>query len=77
MPKPVTGKAVPAVIDHDPTSLYQLRDGIYAPDLLVVAVADVDLFTWLAQRGRAAAHQSRATSAPSVEPRNRAVVTDR
>ena len=35
----------------DPTVLYRLRDGVYAPDLLIVAVAELDLFTWLAPRG--------------------------
>jgi hypothetical protein len=34
----------------DPTPLYRLRDGVYAPDLLVVAIAELDLFTWLAER---------------------------
>lgn len=37
----------------DPSPLYRLRDGIYAPDLLVVAVAELDLFTWLAERAGA------------------------
>jgi hypothetical protein len=32
----------------DPTLLYRLRDGVYAPDLLIAAVAELDLFTWLA-----------------------------
>ena len=31
----------------DPTRLYRLRDGVYAPDLLIVAVVDLDLFSWL------------------------------
>jgi SAM-dependent methyltransferase len=34
----------------DPTPLYRLRDGVYAPDLLVVAVAELDLFSWLSDR---------------------------
>jgi SAM-dependent methyltransferase len=34
----------------DPTSLYRLRDGVYAPDLLIAAVAGLDLFSWLAER---------------------------
>jgi SAM-dependent methyltransferase len=34
-------------VPTDPTPLYRLRDGVYAADLLVVAVADLDLFTWL------------------------------
>jgi SAM-dependent methyltransferase len=29
----------------DPTALYRLRDGVYAPDLLIVAIAELDLFT--------------------------------
>ena len=33
----------------DPTPLYRLRDGVYAADLLIVAVCDLDLFTWLAR----------------------------
>lgn len=35
----------------DPTALYRLRDGIYAPDLLIVAVAELDLFTRVARAG--------------------------
>ncbi|HYB34523.1 MAG TPA: methyltransferase [Mycobacterium sp.] len=35
----------------DPTMLYRIREGIYAGDLLITAVADLDLFTWLARRG--------------------------
>jgi predicted O-methyltransferase YrrM len=31
----------------DPTLLYRLRDGVYAPDLLIVAIAELDLFTRL------------------------------
>ncbi|MFF5216646.1 methyltransferase [Micromonospora sp. NPDC000442] len=31
----------------DPTELYRLRDGVYAADLLIVVVAELDLFTWL------------------------------
>lgn len=32
----------------DPTALYRARDGVYADDLLIAAVADLDLFSWLA-----------------------------
>lgn len=32
----------------DPTSIYRYRDGLYASDLLTVAVSHLDLFTWLA-----------------------------
>lgn len=35
----------------DPTMLYRIRDGIYAGDLLITAVADLDLFTWLERHG--------------------------
>ncbi|MGH4015466.1 MAG: methyltransferase [Pseudonocardiaceae bacterium] len=34
----------------DPTALYRVRDGVYAPDLLIAAVAEFDLFSWLARR---------------------------
>jgi catechol 2,3-dioxygenase-like lactoylglutathione lyase family enzyme len=35
----------------DPTILYRLRDGAYAVDLLIAAVAEFDLFSWLAGHG--------------------------
>ena len=35
----------------DPTALYRLRDGVYAPDLLVAAVAGLDLFSLIAAEG--------------------------
>jgi 3-hydroxy-5-methyl-1-naphthoate 3-O-methyltransferase len=35
----------------DPTVLYRVRDGVYAADLLIAAVAELDLFTWLATQG--------------------------
>lgn len=35
----------------DPTALYRVRDGVYAPDLLIAAVAELDVFSWLARRG--------------------------
>jgi predicted O-methyltransferase YrrM len=31
----------------DPTPLYRLRDGVYAADLLIVAIAELDLFTFV------------------------------
>jgi len=37
----------------DPTPLYRLRDGLYAADLLIVVVTDLNLFTWLDARRRA------------------------
>jgi len=39
----------------DPTVLYRVRDGVYAADLLIAAVAELDLFTWLATHGPARA----------------------
>lgn len=35
----------------DPTALYRLRDGVYAADLLVAAVAGLDLFSLIAAGG--------------------------
>ncbi len=37
----------------DPTRLLQLRDSVYAPDLLIVAVAELDFFSWLSAHGQA------------------------
>ncbi|MGH3908964.1 MAG: methyltransferase, partial [Pseudonocardiaceae bacterium] len=37
---------------HDPTRLYRVRDGAYAADLLIAAVAEFDFFSWLHRRGR-------------------------
>jgi 3-hydroxy-5-methyl-1-naphthoate 3-O-methyltransferase len=42
--------AFPASVP-DPTTLYRIRDGVYAGDLLITAVADLDLFTCLERRG--------------------------
>jgi hypothetical protein len=41
-------RAVPVT---DPTALYRLRDGIYAADLLIVAVAELDVFTFVKESG--------------------------
>jgi 3-hydroxy-5-methyl-1-naphthoate 3-O-methyltransferase len=41
----------PAVDVPDPTVLYRVRDGVYAGDLLIAAVAELDLFSWLAAHG--------------------------
>lgn len=35
----------------DPTVLYRVRDGAYAADLLIAAVVEFDVFTWLAAHG--------------------------
>lgn len=37
----------------DPAALYAWRDGLYADDLIIVALAHLDLFTWLSQQGGA------------------------
>ena len=37
----------------DPTSIYHFRDALYAPDLLIVGLVELDLFTWLNTRGSA------------------------
>jgi len=44
----------------DPTALYRVRDGAYAADLLIAAVAEIDLFTWLAAHGPVPAATLRA-----------------
>jgi hypothetical protein len=41
---------MPRVGVTDPTMLYRLRDGVYAPDLLIVVIAELDLFTRLQRR---------------------------
>ena len=32
----------------DPLTIYRLRDGMYAADLLIAAIAHFDFFSWLA-----------------------------
>jgi SAM-dependent methyltransferase len=44
----------------DPTELYRIRDGVYAADLLIAAVADFDLFSWLAVAGPVRSPQLRS-----------------
>jgi 3-hydroxy-5-methyl-1-naphthoate 3-O-methyltransferase len=44
----------------DPTTLYRVRDGVYAADLLIAAVAEFDLFSWLAAHGPVGAVELRA-----------------
>lgn len=39
----------------EPTVLYRVRDGAYAADLLIAAVAEFDVFTWLSEHGPARA----------------------
>jgi hypothetical protein len=61
----------------DPTHLLRIRDGVYAPDLLTVAVVELDLFAWLESNGARlqarlcdeAWHRDRATySSPISSP---------
>jgi len=33
----------------DPVGIYRVRDGIYAPDMLLTAIVHLDLFSWLAE----------------------------
>ena len=33
----------------DPVAVYRVRDGIYAPDMLLTGIVHLDLFSWLAQ----------------------------
>src|SRR4051812_44432409 len=33
----------------DPVDIYRVRDGIYAPDMLLTAIVHLDLFSWLAE----------------------------
>ena len=35
------------VPDTDPVSIYRVRDGIYAADMLLTAIVHLDLFSWL------------------------------
>jgi hypothetical protein len=35
----------------DPTRLLRIRDGVYAPDLLTVAVVELGLFDWIESNG--------------------------
>jgi predicted O-methyltransferase YrrM len=38
-----------SVPQTDPVDIYRVRDGIYAPDLLLTALVHLDLFSWLAE----------------------------
>jgi hypothetical protein len=50
----------------DPTDIYRARDGIYAGDLLIAAVAELDFFSWLSGRQ---AHLSEICSALGIQAR--------
>jgi SAM-dependent methyltransferase len=53
----------------DPTSIYRARDGLYADDLLIVALAHLDLFSWLAGRGPDGASEAEIAAAFELAPR--------
>ena len=38
-----------SVPETDPVDIYRVRDGIYAPDMLLTALVHLDLFSWLAE----------------------------
>jgi hypothetical protein len=52
----------------DPTELYRIRDGVYAADLLIAAVAEFDLFSWLAMAGPVRSPQLRAALGIAERP---------
>jgi hypothetical protein len=56
----LTLRLTESVGSSDPTRLLRIRDGVYAADLLTVAVAELDLFGWLHAHGPA---DARAVSA--------------
>src|ERR1051326_3728717 len=52
----------------DPTRLYRVRDGVYAADFLIAAVAEFDLFSWLAVHGRVRARDLRSALGLTERP---------
>ena len=52
----------------DPTGLYRVRDGAYAADLLIAAVAHFDVFSWLAKHGPVTAARLREAMGWSERP---------
>lgn len=59
----------------DPTELYRVRDGAYAADLLIAAVAEFDVFTWLDEHGPVPARGDGMGPAPgrrAADPHSRA-----
>lgn len=52
----------------DPAGLYRVRDGAYAADLLIAAVAEFDLFSWLDERGPLPAAQVCAAMGWAARP---------
>ena len=52
----------------DPTELYRIRDGAYAADLLIAAVAKFDMFTWLADHAPVSAADLRLAMGWALRP---------
>ncbi len=53
---------------EDPTALYRVRDGAYAADLLIAAVAEFDLFSWLDRHGPVTADELCAAMGWAARP---------
>jgi len=53
----------------DPAALYRLRDGLYASDLLTVALVHLDLFSWLAAQGAHGATEAAMAAQFQIVPR--------
>jgi DNA-binding IclR family transcriptional regulator len=49
-----------AVPHTDPADIYRVREGIYAPDMLLAAIVHLDLFSWLEKNPATAADVCRA-----------------
>jgi SAM-dependent methyltransferase len=48
-PAEMTSLDLTCVPKTDPTEIYRYRDGIYAVDLLITAIVQLDFFTWLSR----------------------------
>lgn len=53
----------------DPTALYRVRDGLYAADMLVAALAYLDLFTWIGAQGEKGATEAQIAAHFRIVPR--------
>jgi len=52
----------------DPTELYRIRDGVYAADLLIAAIVEFDVFSWLAEHSPVSAADLREAMGWAVRP---------
>lgn len=50
VPRRMQGFELTTAPTTDPTSIYRIRDGMYAADLMTAALAWLDFFSWLAER---------------------------